>query len=68
MAAASRAVVVWAGDCIGGSGLEGVAGWLLQPLHLLLEVCVPVVLDVVVGSLREVGGYGCPPACMHKIC
>jgi hypothetical protein len=31
-------------------------------------VCVPVVLDVVVGSLREVGGYGCPPACMHKIC
>jgi len=70
VAAAARAVVVWAaGDCIGGggSGLEGLGcSRLLQPLHLLLEVCVPVVLDVVVGSLREVRGYGCPPASKHR--
>jgi hypothetical protein len=32
------------------------------PFELLLEVGVPVVLDVVVGSLREIRSYGRPSA------
>jgi hypothetical protein len=31
-------------------------------LELLLEVGVPVVLDVVVGSVREIRSYGRPSA------
>ena len=42
---------------------DGADGLVL--LELLLEVGVPVVLDVIVGSLRKVRSYGCPPAYIH---
>jgi hypothetical protein len=35
-------------------------------LELLLEVGVPVVLDVVVGSLREIRSYGRPSALFDR--
>lgn len=33
----------------------------IQLIDLLLEMGIPIVLDVIVCSLRKVGSYGCPP-------
>ena len=43
---------------------DGADGLVL--LELLLEVGVPVVLDVIVGPLWEVRRNGCPSAYMYK--